>query len=284
MPISLLPCLILLGVLFAGGIVLAVLQSVGYFAPTGEQGFTLMHYRSMVNDSELRASILVTFCWATAATCISAVIGLGIAIALRTVGSGSRSLSVLLQIPIAVPHLAMAILVMNLLGQSGLIARATYLLGLIRIPADFPAIFHDRYGVGIVLTYVLKETPFIALVALAILRRTATDYELAAATLGASSWQRFRYVTLPLVSPAVISASLIVFAFIFGAFEVPFLLGRPYPTMLGVIAQRRFLSTDLSDRPGAIAVGVVMAAISALVVFAYLRLSRRLVGERPTLF
>jgi len=67
--------------------------------------------------------------------------------------------------------------------------------------------------------------------------------QLAAATLGASAWQRFRYVTLPArVAPSVVSAALLVFAFIFGAFEVPYILGRPYPAMLGVVAQRRFLS------------------------------------------
>src|SRR5207253_4470669 len=112
---------------------------------------------------------------------------------------------------------------------------------LAQVPADFPALVNDRYGAGILIAYVLKETPFIALVTLAMLRRTAGEYELAAATLGASAWQRFRYVTLPLVAPSVISAALLVFAFIFGAFKVPFILGRPYPAMLGVEAQRRFL-------------------------------------------
>src|SRR5262249_53911601 len=129
--ISLLPALILLGVLFAGGMVLAVLQSVGYFAPTGEQGVTLTHYRSILSDSVDLASILVTFGWASLATAISAMIRLAIAIALRKMASGSRSLSVFLQTPIAVPHLAMAILVMNLFGQSGLIARVAHLAGLV---------------------------------------------------------------------------------------------------------------------------------------------------------
>ena len=102
---------------------------------------------------------------------------------------------------------------MNLIGQSGLIARLAHFAALIQTPAGFPVLINDRYGAGILIAYVLKETPFIALIALAMLRRTAEDYELVAATLGASSWQRFRYVTLPLVAPAVISASLLVFAF-----------------------------------------------------------------------
>lgn len=193
-------------------------------------------------------------------------------------------LNTLVQVPIAVPHLAMAVLVLDLLGQSGLIARFFFHAGFINRPADFPELLQDRQGIGIVLTYVLKETPFVALVVLAMLRRSVAEYERAAATLGASAWQRFHLVTLPLIAPSLVSASLMVFAFIFGSFEVPFLLGRAHPPMLGVLVQRLYLSTELNDRPDAIAAGVLMSIACAVFVFAYLRLSVRLAGERPALF
>src|SRR3954469_22525997 len=221
----LLPAVLVLGALFAGGVGLALVQSLGDFPPAGEHSFTLAHYRALATDPELRVSIAMTFLLASIATAISAAAGLGLALALRNVSRGSRTLSALLQMPISIPHLAMAVLVVDVIGQSGLMARLAYAVGLVSVPADFPALVNDRYGAGIVTAYVLKETPFIALVTLAMLRRTAADYELAAATLGASAWQRFRYVTLPLVAPSVISAALLVFAFIFGAFEVPYILG-----------------------------------------------------------
>src|SRR5438045_8808904 len=120
---------------------------------------------------------------------------------------------------------------------------------------------------------------------LALLVRLGDEYEIVARTLGATPWQRLRHVTLPLIAPAVVSASLIVFTFVFGAFEVPFILGRPYPSMLAVVAQRRFMSTDLADRPGSIAVAVLIALITALLVWIYLRLAHFLIGnERPTIF
>jgi ABC-type spermidine/putrescine transport system, permease component I len=280
----LLPAVAILGGLFGGGLGLALMQSLGDFAPAGEHQFTLAHYQSLLGDSEVRISVAITFLLATLATAISAAAGLGIALTFRKLARGSRILNVFLQTPIAIPHLAIAILLMNLIGQSGLIARLAHFAALIGAPAGFPVLINDRYGAGILIAYVLKEIPFIALIALAMLRRTADDYELQAATLGASPWQRFRYVTLPLVAPAVISASLLVFAFIFGAFEVPYILGRPYPAMLGVVAQRRFLSTDLADRPDAIAIAVLMTLVSAFTVLVYLHVGRKLVGERPTLF
>ena len=282
--LMLLPAVLILGGLFAGGVGLALVQSLGDFPPAGEYRFTLTHYQALLADPELRVSIAITFLLASIATAISAAAGLGVALSLRNLARGSRLLSALLQTPVAIPHLAIAVLLVNVIGQSGFMARLAHSAGLAQVPADFPALVNDRYGAGILIAYVLKETPFIALVTLAMLRRTAGEYELAAATLGASAWQRFRYVTLPLVAPSVVSAALLVFAFIFGAFEVPYILGRPYPAMLGVVAQRRFLSVNLMDRPDAIAVAVLMTFVSASLVFAYLRLGRKLVGERPTLF
>ena len=82
---------------------------------------------------------------------------------------------------------------------------------------------------------------------LSVLLRVERDYDDVAKTLGASRWQRLRWVTLPLVAPALLSSSVIVLAFIFNAFEIPFLLGRPYPAMLSVVAQRRFLDIDLAQ-------------------------------------
>jgi putative spermidine/putrescine transport system permease protein len=276
------PALAVIGVLFAGGLALAAAQSLGYFAPTGENALTLRHYVLLGDDREIYASLWLTFKMATTATMISAVAGLALALGLREVARRSRTINMLLQIPLSVPHLAMAGALITVIAPSGLLARGAYALGFIRQPADFPALINDRYGAGIVLSYVLKEAPFIALMTLALLARLGDEYEQAARTLGASTWQRFRHVTAPLVAPAVVSSSLMVFAFIFGAFEVPFILGRPFPAMLSVVAQQRYMDVNLAVRPGAIALAVVSAIVTAALAWAYLRLTRALIGlERP---
>src|SRR5499426_470397 len=276
------PALAVIGVLFAGGLALAAAQSLGYFAPTGENALTLRHYVSLGDDREIYASLWLTLKLATAATMISAVAGLALALGLREVSRRSRTINLLLQIPLSVPHLAMAGALITVIAPSGLLARMAYAVGLIQQPADFPALINDRYGAGIVLSYVLKEAPFIALMTLALLARLGDEYEQAARVLGASAWQRFRHVTAPLVAPAVVSSSLMVFAFIFGAFETPFILGRPFAAMLSVMAQQRYLDVNLAARPGAIALMVVSALLTAALAWAYLRLTSRLIGlERP---
>jgi putative spermidine/putrescine transport system permease protein len=276
------PALVVIGVLFAGGLALAGAQSLGYFAPTGENALTLRHYVSLGDDPEIYASLWLTLKLATASTVISAAAGLALALGLRSVARRSRAINLLLQLPLSLPHLAMAGALITVIAPSGLLARVAYALGFIQQPADFPALINDRFGAGIVLSYVLKETPFVALMTLALLARLGDEYEQAARTLGASAWQRFRHVTLPLVAPAVVSSSLMVFAFIFGAFETPFILGRPFPAMLSVMAQQRYLDVNLAARPGAIALMVVSALLTAALAWAYLRLTSRLIGlERP---
>ncbi len=278
------PALLVLLVLFAGGVALAVVQSTGFFWPIGEHAFTLSHYAAMIGNREFQASLLLTALVASIATALSTVTGVSLALALRRITGRLPLLNALVQMPIALPHLVMAVLLLNVISQSGLIARIAFAAGLITSPNQFPVLVNDSYCVAIIAAYVLKESPFIAVVALAMLARMGDEFEAVASTLGASPLQRFRHVTLPLLAPGVVGASVIVFAYIFGAFEVPFLLGRPYPAMLGVVAQRRFTSIDLTERPDAIAMSVLMSLVTAGLVWAYLKFARVYLGEGPTLF
>jgi putative spermidine/putrescine transport system permease protein len=104
-----------------------------------------------------------------------------------------------------------------------------------------------------------------------------TDYESVARSLGATRWQAFRHVLLPLILPGVLSASVIVFAFTFGAYEVPLLLGASHPQALPVLAYRTYTDVDLAARPEAMAMAVVIALLSALMIWGYLRLTRSMV-------
>jgi putative spermidine/putrescine transport system permease protein len=108
---------------------------------------------------------------------------------------------------------------------------------------------------------VWKEIPFITLMILAVLRHSARELQDVGRTLKAGPWQRFRFITLPIIFPALGAASLIVFAYTFGAFEVPFLLGRTYPMTLPVWAYKNYSDIDLLARPEGIATGIVIALV-----------------------
>lgn len=268
------PALLVVGVLFSGGLFVALVQSLGYLPAIGMTDIGFEAYREVLGSREFLNSLALTFYVAGASTVISTVLAVLAALALRS--TNGRVSAVVFQLPITIPHLVAAVGIALVVSQTGLGARLAEALGLIGEPREFPALLYDRYAVGIILTYVWKETPFIALVVLASLRGVAGELEEVARTLGANAFQRFWYVIFPVISPGIVAASLIVFAFTFGAFEVPYLLGQSYPTILPVMAYEEYRDIDLTARPVAMAINVLIAVITALFAAAYLRLSRGL--------
>ncbi len=272
------PAVGVIGILFVGGLGVALVQSLGYMPAIGMTDWSLDAYRQVLGDEDFVDSLLLTLYVSGVSTGLSTVLAVLAALALRR--SRGRLSAVVFQLPITIPHLVAAVGIALVVSQTGLGARLAAGLGLIGEPKDFPALLYDKYSVGIILTYVWKEVPFIALVVLASLRGVASELEDVARTLGAGAWQRFWYVVFPVISPSVVAASLLVFAFTFGAFEVPYLLGKSYPTMLPVMAYNEYREIDLSARPAAMAINVLIALITAAAAALYLRLARDLGGRR----
>lgn len=269
------PALAVVLVLFVGGLVLGLLQSLGYQPFLGARELSLDAYRGLVDDVEVRRSLVLTFRLALLATVLSAVLAVTAALLLRATRRGRRVATLLFTLNLPVPHLVGAAAMLLLLGQSGLFSRLLAAVGLVDVPADAPVLTNDAFGWAILAEYVWKETPFIGIVVLAALSGGVADLEGAARTLGAGAWQRFRFVVLPLITPAVLSTSVIVFAFTFGSYEVPLLLGQPFPATLPVVAYQAYSDTDLTARPRAMAIAVVIAVLVTLVVLAYTALTER---------
>jgi putative spermidine/putrescine transport system permease protein len=269
------PALLVVVVLFLGGLGLGFLQSLGYQPFLGARELSLDAYRGLVDDVEVRRSLLLTFRLALLATVLSAVLAVAAALMLRSTRRGRRLATLLFTLNLPVPHLVGAAAMLLLLGQSGLLSRVLAAVGLVDVPADAPVLTNDAFGWAILAEYVWKETPFIGVVVLAALSGGVADLEGAARTLGAGAWQRFRFVVLPLITPAVLSTSVIVFAFTFGSYEVPLLLGQPFPATLPVVAFQAYSDTDLTARPRAMAIAVVTAVLVTLVVLAYTTLTEK---------
>ena len=265
------PALLVVGVFVVGGVLQAVLQSLGFAPVVGESQWSLDAYRRVLADPAVHASLLLTARVSLISTAAAAVLGTALALLVRRLG-GRRRLAVLFHGTLAVPHLVGALAIGLLLAPSGLLSRAAYRLGLVDSVQDVPALTQDAFGWGIIAEYTWKETFFVAVVALAALGRRVCDLEDVASTLGASRWQRLREVTLPVLAPPVAAASVLVLAFVTASYEVPRLLGRPYPTTLSVEAFQRYRDIDLTSRPEAMALAVLIALLTTLAALAYLRL------------
>ena len=269
------PAMLIIGVLFFGGLAIGLMRSFNYMPVIGLTKPGPDAYIAVFTSTEFYLSFLLTFHIAFTSTVISSVLAIGAALLLRRQFIGRPVINFLFQLNLTVPHLVGAIGILYLFSQSGSFARLAYEWNMIAKPADFPALVFDPYAIGIILQYVWKEIPFIGVIVLANMQAIGEDYESVARSLGASRWQAFRHVLLPLIFPGVLSASVMVFAFTFGAYEIPAILGQNYPAALPVLAYRKYTDVDLAARPEAMALAIVIAVLSATMIFLYVRYARR---------
>lgn len=271
------PGLVVVAVLFLGGLVMAVAQSFGYQPFLDQSVLSADAYRAMTADPAVRASTVLTLRLALVSTGVAAVLGVVVALAVYRLERGRRLASAVLQSTLPVPHLVGALTMLLLLQPSGFVSRLAHAVGLSDSTATFPMLVHDRWGWSIIAEYAWKEVPFVGIVVLAALSSGVRELEDAARTLGANPWYRFRLVVLPLILPGVLATSIIVFAFTFGSYEVPNLLGRQFPAVLPVVAYDFYADTDLGARPQAMAISVCIALFVGALVAAYLALAERVV-------
>jgi putative spermidine/putrescine transport system permease protein len=270
------PALLVVGVFFVGGVAQAVAQSFGYQPYLPGARLSTDAYTALWTDPAVRASLVLTARVAVVSTLAAAGLAMAAALVIRRLGRSRTWVTGVFQANLAVPHLVGALCMMLLLSQSGLLSRLSHAAGLTATSAAFPALTGDSFGWSIIAEYAWKETPFLTVIILATLTRGVSDLEDAARSLGAGRWQRLTHVTLPILAPSLAAGSVLVFAFAAGSYEVPYLLGRPYPATLPVVALQYYNSTDLTARPEAMAVAVLIAVSSAIIVAAYLSLIARL--------
>jgi putative spermidine/putrescine transport system permease protein len=280
-PAMLAPALLVVVVLFGGGLAYGLLQSLGWQPLIGRTELSLHAYVNLLSGEAyaeqfwtgLRLSLWISL----ASTVLSAVLAVAAALLIRGTVSGKRLAIFLFQFNLPIPHIVAAVGILFLLSQSGLISRLGAQIGLLDGPSDFPILVRDRFGIGVILSYVWKEVPFVGVIVLAVLQSLSEDYEDIARNLGANAWQRFVHVIVPLIGPALLSTSIIIFAFTFGAYEVPGTLGVLFPRTLPVLSLRLFTDADLSARAEAGALSMMIAAIVMVLVAGYMWLTN---GDR----
>ena len=271
--LQLLPVLVLVCGLFLAGLFLTLVQSLGYIPPIGLNEITLAYYLGIPGDPAFQESLWLTLRVAVVATVGASAVGTALAVCLAQLARTSAWQRFFAQAPLAIPHLVAGYMVLTLLMPTGLLARILYAVGLIAQPDQFPALVYDWFGSGIIVAYVFKEAPFAAVLVYPLVAGATGRLQEAAITLGASPWQAFRRVAWPLIWPGVLSAGLIIFAYTVSAFEIPYVLGRAYPRALPVLAYLKYTSIDLGERPAAMALAVILTAITAIVAWLYLRLA-----------
>ena len=151
---------------------------------------------------------------------------------------------------------------MVLLGRNGLINRMLSDLGLIDAPLP---LLNNMTGVLIGMTHVLL--PYMVFPLYAVMRRMDPNLALAARGLGASGWQVFRRVYLPLTLPGVLAGMTLVFVLAIGFFITPALLGGGKVHMMAVLIEqqvRMFLNWGFAGALSAVLLGATLLVYIAL--------------------
>ena len=279
----LLPFLAITALVLAAAAIVLV-QSLGYIPVFGLTDLTTQYYEKILHSSDFLQSLAVSLYLALVSATVAAVLGVVIAAALVTLRRQNSAALQIIRLPILVPHMVVAVFVVTLFSQTGLLSRLCCTAGLISDPAQFPQLLYTESFAGVILAYLWKEIPFVAYFVLALMASVKDTLGQAAENLGASPLRSFFHVTLPLTMPAVLNAYLIIFIFAFGGYELPALLGPTLPKALPIRAYLEFSSPDLLHRPYAMAANAVILMISCAMALLYFLFTRRLVkklgGER----
>lgn len=272
MPYLLLIPQILLLVIFVVGLINGITQSLGVIPTFGLREPTFKYYEEVLSSPQMKTSILFSLYIAFTSSLFSVIVGTLICMIIVINKKTKWMYEKLIQIPIVVPHIVVAIFILNIFSKSGLIARILASLGLISGQEEFFNLIYDKYGIGIMLAYLWKEIPFIIYFVLSIMSNINDSLGEAAINLGASRWKTFKMVTLPLCRNTILSGFLIIFVFSLGAYEIPQLLGPTLPKALPVLSYIQYIHPNLQNRPYAMALNGITIVISLIAAVVYYNL------------
>jgi multiple sugar transport system permease protein len=182
------------------------------------------NYGQLLADEGFRNAWLNTLWFTAVSTLIETLLGLGIALVLNHPFRGRGWVRAVVLIPWAIPTVVTSRMFGFLLdGQSGVVNYLLLQVGLIDAPINFTG--DVRFAMGtIILADVWKTTPFMALLILAALQSVPPSLHESAAIDGASSWRRFLSITMPMIMPALLIASLLRALDAFRIFDLPYVL------------------------------------------------------------
>ncbi len=275
------PALILIVGIFVGGIFLGFIQSFGYFPLIGLDELTFKYYIEVLTSPTFLKSLGFSLYISFAQAFLSSVLGIFLAIGIVTTIKKDSIINGIYKIPIMIPHTVVALLVFIQLTQSGWLARLLFNFHIIKDMSSFPALVFDQMGIGVVFAYVFKGLPFITLIVIDIVREGYNKYVKVASNLGANKWQVLRHIIFPLTLPSALSGFIILFAYSFGSFEIPYLLGSSTPKALPVEAYIQYNSIDLLDRPKAMVINMIIAFGAFILVSIYQKLYSSLKVKMP---
>ena len=241
----------------------------------GLSELTLKNYTSVFTDPFLRGTMLLSLGLSVVVSVLSIALCIGPAwLLVRKDFPGKRAFRAILTLPMAFSGVIIGFLAVIMIGRIGFIPQVSR--SLIGVPLG-EALAYSLTGLGI--AYIWFQIPRATLTLESAIRKFDWDLESAAHSLGASTAQTFRYVLLPLLTPAIISTVAVTFAVSMGSFGVALLLLKRASVMPLEIYNQVYANLAFEM---AAALSVILGIVTVGVNYALRRLSQRVYAFSTT--
>ena len=226
----------------------------------------LASWRAFIASPADREALRATLIVAVGSVLAATAIGLPLAFLLtRTEFRGRRLLAAVATLPAALPPLVGVVAFLFLYGESGVVTRSVQrLLHLSAAPWTLSGVS------AIIFVHAYTMYVYVFLFVAAGLERYDSSLDEAAAGLGAGVARRLRRVTLPLLTPAIAGAMLLVFMSALGSFSAPYVFGG------GIrVLSTQIVASKLNGAMGLAYVETTVLALSALLALGLFRWMER---------
>lgn len=225
--------------------------------------WTIENYVKFLSDPFYYGILLETFGLGVVVVCICIIIAYPTAYLLARTKSRWRGLLVFL----VISPLLISVVIRNLgwlpiLGSSGLINWLLISVGIIREPVQ---LINNYTGVVIGLVHALA--PFMVISLMTVIQRIEPEIEEASINLGASPFETFWRVVLPLSRPGLLAGTLLVFTVVLSAFTTPAMMGGNRVLVMSTYISQQ-IRTVLNYPFGAMASVILMVVTGVLTIIA----------------
>ncbi|APW36099.1 ABC transporter permease [Rhodoferax koreense] len=229
------------------------------------EGNWLANYTKFFTTDNLWSTIGTTLKLAVPATVINIGVALPIAYQMRLKSRYQKWVTTLLVIPLTLGTVLIAQGMLGYFGPRGWLSQTLQFLHLYEGPIRLT---HNYWGV--LISLVISGFPFAFLLTLSYITGIDPTLPRAAATLGASPWNQFRYIYLPLLVPGLAMAFALSFVQAFSVFPSAVLLGSPAGATRVISIAAYEAAFEQYDYSMASAVAMIMGFVQLLVVAAIL--------------
>jgi len=230
------------------------------------------------HDDVTRLALFNTIFYTAVASVIKFGLGLWLALILNQHLPFKAFLRAIVLLPFIVPTALSAIAFWWIYdSQFSIISWLLEKMGLIHQYIDFLGNpWNARFST--IAANIWRGVPFVAITLLAGLQTISPSYYEAASLDGASSWQQFRYVTLPLLTPIIAVVMTFSVLFTFTDFQLIYVLTRGGPLnathLMATLSFQRAIPGGSLGEGAAIATAMVPFLLAAI-LFSYFGLQRR---------